>query len=205
MDRKKVELYRKRLLDKQEELTRSVSKSDQDGREADEEATQDIADKAAKPSNASVAAPTAPAWPAIRTFRSSASKPFPGPAIALSARKSRTRVFFSWRPKRERPAIFEGRHAQQFDDSVTARNAHARRLTITPHPSRASPPSACTGLPIDLCPLRPGTVGQPLGFTVRQLLAVARALDRCALLPLRLAAHRQDGRTKTLVRRVPAG
>ena len=47
MDRKKVELYRKRLLDKQQELTRSVSKSDQDGREADEEGTQDIADKAA--------------------------------------------------------------------------------------------------------------------------------------------------------------
>src|ERR1700747_3661166 len=47
MDRKKVELYRKRLLEKQGELTRSVSKSDQDGREADEEGTQDIADKAA--------------------------------------------------------------------------------------------------------------------------------------------------------------
>ena len=47
MDRKKVELYRKRLLEKQEELTRSVSKSDQDGRQADEEGTQDIADKAA--------------------------------------------------------------------------------------------------------------------------------------------------------------
>jgi len=47
MDRKKTEMYRKRLLDKQEELLRLVSKSDQDGREADEEGTQDIADKAA--------------------------------------------------------------------------------------------------------------------------------------------------------------
>ena len=47
MDKKKVELYRKRLHEKQEELLRMVSKSDQDGREADEEATQDIADKAA--------------------------------------------------------------------------------------------------------------------------------------------------------------
>jgi len=47
MDRKKAEMYRKRLLDKQEELLRLVSKSDQDGREADEEGTQDIADKAA--------------------------------------------------------------------------------------------------------------------------------------------------------------
>ncbi len=47
MDKKKVELYKKQLLGKQEELLQAVSKSEQDGREADEEATQDIADKAA--------------------------------------------------------------------------------------------------------------------------------------------------------------
>lgn len=47
MDKKKIEAYRKRLLEKQEEILRMVSKSDQDGREADEEATQDVADKAA--------------------------------------------------------------------------------------------------------------------------------------------------------------
>ena len=47
MDKKKVELYKKQLLAKQEELLHAVSKSEQDGREADEEATQDIADKAA--------------------------------------------------------------------------------------------------------------------------------------------------------------
>lgn len=47
MDRKKADAYRKQLLDKQEELMRLVSKSDQDGREADEEGTQDLADKAA--------------------------------------------------------------------------------------------------------------------------------------------------------------
>ncbi len=47
MDKKKAETYRKRLLAKQEELQRLVSKSEQDGREADEEATQDLADKAA--------------------------------------------------------------------------------------------------------------------------------------------------------------
>jgi DnaK suppressor protein len=47
MDRKKADAYRKELLDKQEELLRLVSKSDQDGREADEEGTQDPADKAA--------------------------------------------------------------------------------------------------------------------------------------------------------------
>jgi len=47
MDKRKAEIYRKRLLEKQGELLRLVSKSDQDGREADEEGTQDIADKAA--------------------------------------------------------------------------------------------------------------------------------------------------------------
>ncbi len=47
MDRKKAEAYKKRLMTKKEELLRLVSKSEQDGREADEEATQDIADKAA--------------------------------------------------------------------------------------------------------------------------------------------------------------
>jgi DnaK suppressor protein len=47
MDKRKAELYRKRLFEKREELMRLVLKSDQDGREADEEGTQDIADKAA--------------------------------------------------------------------------------------------------------------------------------------------------------------
>jgi DnaK suppressor protein len=47
MDKKKVEQYRKRLEEKQAELTRLVAKSEQDGRSVDEEITQDIADKAA--------------------------------------------------------------------------------------------------------------------------------------------------------------
>ena len=47
MDKRKAEAFRKRLLAKQEELLRLVTKTEQDGREADEEATQDIADKAA--------------------------------------------------------------------------------------------------------------------------------------------------------------
>jgi len=46
MDKKKVELFKKRLLAKREELLLQVTKSEKDGREADEEATQDIADKA---------------------------------------------------------------------------------------------------------------------------------------------------------------
>jgi DnaK suppressor protein len=47
MDKKKVEIFKKRLLTKQDELLRLVTKSEKDGREADEEATQDIVDKAA--------------------------------------------------------------------------------------------------------------------------------------------------------------
>lgn len=47
MDKRKAEVYKKRLLMKQAELLHLVTKSEQDGREADEEATQDVADKAA--------------------------------------------------------------------------------------------------------------------------------------------------------------
>jgi DnaK suppressor protein len=47
MDKKKVEHFKKRLLAKHEELLRLVVKNEQDGREADGEATQDSADKAA--------------------------------------------------------------------------------------------------------------------------------------------------------------
>ena len=47
MDKKKVEVFKKRLLAEREELLRLVTKSERDGREADEEATQDLVDKAA--------------------------------------------------------------------------------------------------------------------------------------------------------------
>ena len=47
MDKKKAEYYKKCLVATQEELLRLVTKSERDGREADEEATQDVADKAA--------------------------------------------------------------------------------------------------------------------------------------------------------------
>ena len=47
MEKKKADYYKKRLVMTQEELLRVVTNSERDGREADEEATQDIADKAA--------------------------------------------------------------------------------------------------------------------------------------------------------------
>jgi RNA polymerase-binding transcription factor len=47
MDKRKVERYRKQLLAKQEEIRRTVARADQDGREADNEITQDPADRAA--------------------------------------------------------------------------------------------------------------------------------------------------------------
>src|SRR5438876_11953726 len=47
MDKKRIEQYRKRLLTKREELERIVSRVEQDGRQADEETPQDLADKAA--------------------------------------------------------------------------------------------------------------------------------------------------------------
>lgn len=47
MDKRKVEHYRKQLLAKREEIRRMVSRSEQDGREADNGTTQDPGDRAA--------------------------------------------------------------------------------------------------------------------------------------------------------------
>ena len=47
MDSKKFDHFKKKLLEKKEELFQTVSKTEQYGREADEDSTQDIADKAA--------------------------------------------------------------------------------------------------------------------------------------------------------------
>lgn len=47
MEKKRVEQFRKRLETRQQELRRLVSRNVQDGRAADEQAAQDIADKAA--------------------------------------------------------------------------------------------------------------------------------------------------------------
>ncbi len=46
MDKKQIELYKKRLLERKLQLLDTVSKTEQDGRVADEEAAQAIADKA---------------------------------------------------------------------------------------------------------------------------------------------------------------
>ena len=47
MDKKRLDVYRKRLLMKQEELKGIVSRIEQDGRAADGDSTQDLVDKAA--------------------------------------------------------------------------------------------------------------------------------------------------------------
>jgi DnaK suppressor protein len=47
MDKKRLEQFKKKLEARQQELRRLVSRNVQDGRAADEESAQDIADKAA--------------------------------------------------------------------------------------------------------------------------------------------------------------
>jgi len=47
MDKKKLDNFRKRLETRQQELRRMVSRTQQDGRSADEDTAQDIADRAA--------------------------------------------------------------------------------------------------------------------------------------------------------------
>jgi DnaK suppressor protein len=47
MDKKKLESFKKRLETRQQELRRTVTRTQQDGRSADEDTAQDIADRAA--------------------------------------------------------------------------------------------------------------------------------------------------------------
>ncbi|HXW92641.1 MAG TPA: TraR/DksA family transcriptional regulator [Terriglobales bacterium] len=51
MEKKKLEYFRKRLETRQQELRRMVSRTQQDGRSADEDTAQDIADRAASSYN----------------------------------------------------------------------------------------------------------------------------------------------------------
>ena len=51
MDKKKLEYFRKKLETRRHELRTAVSRNQQDGRTADDEATQDIADRAASSYN----------------------------------------------------------------------------------------------------------------------------------------------------------
>ena len=47
MDKKKIEYFKKRLETRQQDLSRAVSRTQRDGRTADEDSAQDIADRAA--------------------------------------------------------------------------------------------------------------------------------------------------------------
>jgi DnaK suppressor protein len=47
MDKKKLETFRKRLEERQRELRNAMARSAQDGRDADVESAQDVADRAA--------------------------------------------------------------------------------------------------------------------------------------------------------------
>ncbi len=51
MDKKKLEAFKKRLEDRQKDLRQTVSRTAQDGRDADLESAQDIADRAANSYN----------------------------------------------------------------------------------------------------------------------------------------------------------
>ena len=47
MDKKRLDYYKKKLLARREELLRDIARTQQEGREADEDPTVDLADKAA--------------------------------------------------------------------------------------------------------------------------------------------------------------
>jgi DnaK suppressor protein len=47
MDKKRLDYYKKKLVTRREELARGILRTEQEGREADEDPTVDLADKAA--------------------------------------------------------------------------------------------------------------------------------------------------------------
>jgi len=47
MDKKRLEYYKKKLLARRDELLRDIARTQREGREADEDPTEDLADKAA--------------------------------------------------------------------------------------------------------------------------------------------------------------
>ena len=47
MDKKRLEYYKKKLVTRRDELMRGIARTQQEGREADEDPTVDLADKAA--------------------------------------------------------------------------------------------------------------------------------------------------------------
>lgn len=47
MDKKRVEFYKKKLLARREELVKSIARTEEEGRTADDDPTVDLADKAA--------------------------------------------------------------------------------------------------------------------------------------------------------------
>jgi DnaK suppressor protein len=51
MDKKKLDSFKKRLEERQHTLRRNVSRTEMDGRQSDEDAAQDIADRAASSYN----------------------------------------------------------------------------------------------------------------------------------------------------------
>ena len=51
MDKRKLEYFKKRLETRQQELRRTVTRTQQDGRSADEDSAQDVADRAASSYN----------------------------------------------------------------------------------------------------------------------------------------------------------
>jgi RNA polymerase-binding transcription factor len=47
MDKKRLDYYKKKLVSRREELTRAIARTEEEGRQADDEQTVDLADKAA--------------------------------------------------------------------------------------------------------------------------------------------------------------
>jgi hypothetical protein len=109
MDKKKLDTFRKKLETRRQELSHMVVRNQKDGRTADDEATQDVADRAASSYNkeflfsqsnndrrASAKAASGNAFRAAKRLTPSGWKLSLGRGTASNARKKRSRV--CWKP-----------------------------------------------------------------------------------------------------------
>jgi hypothetical protein len=106
MDKKRLEYYKKKLVARREELMKTIARTEEEGRQADDDPTVDLADKAAnsytkeflfgmtRPAN------TVSARTARKSCSRRGSKRCRGPSTALTARKKWSKASCNIPPKK---------------------------------------------------------------------------------------------------------
>ncbi len=108
MDKKRLDYYKKKLLARREELMRTIARTQEEGRTADEDPTVDLADKAANSYTKEFLFGMTNTDRSLLNLIDAAlkriQKPCPGPSIASRARRKWSRACY----KRPRPTFRSG-------------------------------------------------------------------------------------------------